>query len=182
VNRRTPNVSPVEAVELASVSEADWQELIAGEVEPWGGIGEKLSWAEKERYVAMRGAGKKVLALAGAVVADVEVEGNGRFQVLGIGGVFVTASERGRGLARAVARELLERARRDARCPERAMLFCRPQLAGLYRKLEFREIGAPVWAEQPRGRIEMPLRALWRPLDGGVKWPPGRVDVRGLPF
>jgi hypothetical protein len=62
------------------------------------------------------------------------------------------------------------------------MLFCRPQLTGLYRKLGFREIDAPVWAEQPQGRIEMPLPAMWHPLSSEAEWPAGRVDVRGLPF
>jgi hypothetical protein len=66
--------------------------------------------------------------------------------------------------------------------PERAMLFCRPELVALYRRRGFVEIDAPVWVDQPGGRIEMPLAAMWRPLRAGAEWPPGRVDVRGLPF
>jgi hypothetical protein len=53
---------------------------------------------------------------------------------------------------------------------------------GLYEKLGFAEIDAPVWADQPGGAVEMPLRALWRPLRAGARWPDGRVQVRGLPF
>ena len=66
--------------------------------------------------------------------------------------------------------------------PERAMLFCRPELVAVYRGLEFVEIAAPVWADQPGGRIEMPMAAMWRALRDRAEWPPGRVDVRGLPF
>jgi hypothetical protein len=62
------------------------------------------------------------------------------------------------------------------------MLFCRLELVALYRRLEFVEITAPVWADQPSGRIEMPMAAMWRALCPGAEWPPGRVDVRGLPF
>jgi hypothetical protein len=68
------------------------------------------------------------------------------------------------------------------RGPQHAMLFCRPELVGLYAQLGFREIEAPVWADQPGGRIEMPARAMWLALRDGAAWPPGRVDVRGLPF
>jgi hypothetical protein len=66
--------------------------------------------------------------------------------------------------------------------PDRAMLFCRRDLVGLYRRVGFAQIEAPVWADQPDGRIEMPLPAMWRPLRNGADWPPGRVDVHGLPF
>ena len=59
---------------------------------------------------------------------------------------------------------------------------CRPGLVALYRRWGFVEIAAPVWADQPDGRIEMPQAAMWRALRTGAEWPPGRVDVRGLPF
>lgn len=33
------------------------------------------------------------------------------------------------------------------------------------------------------GRRELvPLVAMWRALRSGTGWPPGRIDVRGLPF
>ena len=60
--------------------------------------------------------------------------------------------------------------------PERAMLFCRAQLLGLYGKLGFAEIRAAVWAEQPAGRIQMPMPAMWRGLRAGASWPPGRAS------
>ncbi len=53
---------------------------------------------------------------------------------------------------------------------------------GASRRAGFREIEAPVSADQPKERVEMPLPAMWRPLHGDVTWPSGRVDVRGLPF
>jgi GNAT superfamily N-acetyltransferase len=163
------------------VTDQQWAEIVAGEVEPWG-LGEELSWRDKERQLAIRGSDGRLLALAGTTIADVEVEDSGAFQVLGIGGVFVTPSQRGRGLAVRLVRELLAGARRDPSHPGRAMLFCRPQLTGLYRRLGFREIHAPVWAEQPQGRIEVPLPAMWHALATEAEWPAGRVDVRGLPF
>ena len=171
----------VRLVELDAVSAQQWRELIAGEQSPWGGGAEELSWREKERVVGIRGEEERLLAVAGTVMAVVEVAAAGSFEVLGIGSVFVTRAARGQGLVARLLEGLLAQPLREG-FPERAMLFCRAQLVGLYAKLGFQELGEPVWADQPAGRIEMPLRAMWRALRAGVTWPPGRVEVRGLPF
>jgi predicted GNAT family N-acyltransferase len=169
-----------ELVELGEITDEQESEVVAGEHAAWGGVGEELEWAEKQRHVALRSADGGLVAIAGALVAQVEVEGTERFEVLGIGGVMVTASERGRGLVWRLLEPLLEIAAEMG--PQRAMLFCRPQLTALYEKFAFAEITAPVWARQPEGKIEMPLCAMWRPLRAGVRWPEGRVEVQGLPF
>jgi hypothetical protein len=39
-----------------------------------------------------------------------------------------------------------------------------------------------VSVEQPGGRVEVPLSAMWLALRVGQEWPAGRVDVHGLPF
>ena len=171
----------VELVQLEAVSDRQWREIVAGEREPWGGLGESLLWRERSRQLGIRAADGRLVALASAAIAEVEVERAG-FPVLGVGGVFVTPSRRGQGLAARLVGELLAGAPRGARAPRRAMLFCRPELTGMYGKLGFREIAAPVWVDQPRGRIAMPMTAMWHPLRDGVGWPSGRVDVRGLPF
>jgi predicted GNAT family N-acyltransferase len=173
-------VQAVELVELDEITSRQWSELVAGEREPWGGIAEELAWGDKDRFVGLRDAGGELVAIAGAVTAEVEVEDAGDFQVVGIGGVLVRPRERGRGLVWQLLEPLLEIAADMG--PERAMLFCRAQLMALYGRLAFAEIPAAVWVEQPDGRIEIPLRAMWRPLREGVRWPDGRVEVRGLPF
>jgi len=170
----------MELVEQGTLTSQQWSEIVAAEREPWGGLGERLAWADKERYVALRAADGELVGVAGAGIVEVEVEGAGRFQVVGIGGVFVKRSERGRGHARTLLESVLGIASELG--PDRAMLFCRPELMALYAKVEFAEISAPVFAEQPDGRIEMPMRAMWRPLSTGVTWPLGQVDIRGLPF
>jgi predicted GNAT family N-acyltransferase len=170
----------MEPVELTNVTAADWAELIAGEEEPWGRVGEALQWRNKDRHVGLRTPDGRMAAAGGAVIAAVEVEGADGFDVVGIGSVFVTSSLRGRGLTGGLLQMLLGLA--ETMGPNRAMLFCRPELVRLYARFGFDEITAPVWADQPDGRIEMPMRAMWRPLRGGGSWPPGRVDVSGLPF
>lgn len=170
----------MELVELDEMTTRQWGELVAGEREPWGGEAEQLIWGDKQRHVGVRGPEGRLVGLAGALVAEVEVSRSERFEVVGVGSVFVTADERGRGLAWQLLQRLLEIAADMG--PERAMLFCRPQLTGLYGKLEFAEISGPTWVRQPDGAVEMPLRTMWRPLREGVGWPRGRVDVLGLPF
>ncbi|MGO9490228.1 MAG: GNAT family N-acetyltransferase [Solirubrobacteraceae bacterium] len=169
----------MQAIELQGVGVGEWDSLQAGEHQPWGGIAEGLSWAEKDRHVGVRGADGELLALAGALQAEVSVEGES-FPVVGIGGVIVKLSARGQGLARLVVAEILRVA--EGLGPEYAMLFCRSELAGLYERFDFRSIAAPVSAAQPEGRIVMPLGAMWRPLAPGARWPDGPVEVRGEPF
>jgi hypothetical protein len=81
------------------------------------------------------------------------IAGSGAFDVVGVGSVMVARDHRRRGLMRRVVQPLLDIASQLA--PERAMLFC---------------------------RREMPLVAMWRTQRPGIRWPPGRVDVRGRPF
>lgn len=170
----------MELVELGSLSERDWAHLIDGEHEPWGAEGAGLAWREKDRHFAWRERDGRLIAVVGAVIATVEIESVGDIEVVGVGSLIVTRSRRGGGLMSSLVDAVLRLA--EGLGPDRAMLFCRPQLAAVYRRLGFGEITAPVWADQPGGRIEMPLVAMWRALHAGAAWPSGRVDVRGLPF
>jgi predicted N-acetyltransferase YhbS len=167
-------------VELDRLAEPYWEELIAGEHEPWGSVGEGLTWRDKTRNIGVRDERGRLLAAGGAVLAEVRVGQESRFQVAGLGGLIVTRSARGRGLARLLARHLLVIAGEFG--TQRAMLFCRPQLMALYRTFGFAPIEAPVWADQPGGRVEMPLPAMWKMLSGDVGWPAGRVELLGEPF
>jgi len=170
----------MELVELAGLTAQDWEQLVAGEQQPWGPDGEGLQWREKERNLGLRADDGTLLAAAGAAIVDVEVEDHASFQVVGLGGLFVTRAERGAGFVRRLAQPLLDMAREMG--PERAMIFCRPELIAPYERLGFAEIPAPVWVDQPGRRLQMPMRSMWTALREGAVWPPGRVDVRGLPF
>ena len=170
----------VQAIELSGVDSGEWRALQGDEAHPWGGEAEALVWADKERHVGVRGERGELLALAGALVAHVKVDAGEPFPVVGIGGVIVRPEMRGRGLAKLVIDAILRVA--EGLGPERAMLFCRAPLVALYEGFGFREIEAPVSAEQPGGRVVMPLRAMWAPLREGAGWPEGEVDVLGEPF
>jgi predicted GNAT family N-acyltransferase len=178
---RRATVHHLELVELNTMNEAQWDELVAGEREPFGGLAEDLVWSRKERHVALCEPDGRLVAAAGAVLAEVAVGSLASFQVVGLGGVIVTRSHRGQGLMRVIFEALLGVAAEMG--PDRAMLFCLPSLIALYEHFGCMEIPETVWAEQPEGRLEVPLCAMWRPLREGVPaWPAGRVEVLGLPF
>jgi GNAT superfamily N-acetyltransferase len=92
----------------------------------------------------------------------------------------VRAAERGRGLARQVITAALERAQDDG--PDFALLFCHADRSGLYAKLGFVAIDAPITVEQPDGPLAIPMVGMWRPQRDGAGWPSGPVTVLGLPF
>jgi predicted N-acetyltransferase YhbS len=167
-------------IELDRLSESYWEDLIAGEQEPFGGIGEDLVWRDKTRNIGVHEDDGRLVAAAGVVLAEVKIEREPSFEVAGLGGLIVTRSARGRGLARMLCQSLIELAGElEVR---RAMLFCLPKLMPFYREFGFVAIEAPVWADQPDGRIEMPLKAMWKTLDGEARWPSGRVELQGKPF
>jgi predicted GNAT family N-acyltransferase len=171
----------MELVELDRVSAQQWSEMGAAEPGAWGGgAPESLLWREKDRHLVLREPEGRLLAVAETVLGEISVEGNGSFEVIGIGGVFVNQADRGCGLMRSIMDSLLEMARGAG--PERAMLFCLPRLAPVYASIGFAEITDPVWADQPDGRIEVPMRSMWMALHGRPGWPSGRVDLQGLPF
>lgn len=167
------------AIEISGVGSEAWRALQGDEPHPWGGEAEALQWAPKTHHVGVPGEDGELLAIAAALVADVTAGGE-TFPVAGVGSVIVRPDMRGRGLARMVVEAILEIAARLG--PERAMLFCREPLVAMYERFGFQGVEEPVTAAQPGGRIEMPLRAMWRPLRADTSWPAGPVAVLGEPF
>ncbi len=155
---------------------------MAEEDDPWHAARFGLEWLPKEHHVAVCDDDGRLLAAAGLVVVDVQFGAQPPIPVVGLGGVIVTASHRGRGLGRRVISEALTRA--EAMGPELAMLFCLAPLVGLYRHFDFADVPGPVLFDQPGGVVETPAGgvAMWRPLKPGVWLPDGRVKVIGLPF
>jgi GNAT superfamily N-acetyltransferase len=167
-------------IELDNFSSEQWAELSAGEQQPWGaGPAESMIWADKQRYVAALAEDGRPAGVVGIMTSEVEAGGQ-RFPVAGVGSLMVTAALRRQGLGGKLLERILELA--AAMGPEHAMLFCKRSLVERYARAGFIEIEAPVFADQPEGRTEVPLEAMWRPLRDGAGWPAGRVDVLGLPF
>jgi aminoglycoside 2'-N-acetyltransferase I len=172
----------VELIELGRLSDEQYAELVGDEDDPWNAAEFDLEWLPKDRHVAVRDDDGRLIAAAGLVVVEVQCGEQPPIPVVGVGGVIVTASHRGRGFGREVISEALRRA--EAMGPEIAMLFCRSETAGLYRRHGFTQVRGPVLVDQPDGVVEISGAGvtMWRALTAGARLPEGIVKVNGLPF
>ncbi|MER7701819.1 GNAT family N-acetyltransferase [Kitasatospora sp. NPDC097605] len=165
-------VVPLESYEPA--------EIFGDTPDPFGVAEWGITWRPKEHHVGIRAEPDgRLVAHAGLVVLPVSVGGR-REDVVGLGGVAVAADRRGHGLARAVVDGALARARDLG--PRLAILFCRPDVAGLYARLGWHPLEGPVEVEQPAGPTVMPLRTMWFPLHEGARGPEGAVRLHSLPM
>ncbi len=169
----------MEVIEFGRLTDAFRHQLEGDESDPFDSVGNPLTYRPKNQHVALRDDAGWLVASTGMVVVDVEVEGE-CFPVVGLGGVIVSARHRGRGLGRKVLEAALAKA--GTLGPAFALLFCHTNRMGLYRKLGFVEVDAPVTVEQASGHANMHQRTMWRGLREGAKWPHGPVRLRSLPF
>ena len=175
-----PYDQAVELIEFGRLSDEQYAALVGDEDDPWDAAEFDLEWLPKDRHVAVRDDDGRLLAAAGLVVVEVQFGAQRPIPVVGVGGVIVTRSHRGRGFGRRVISEALRRA--EAMGPEIAMLFCRAENAGLYRRHGFAEVPQPVLVDQPDRIVEMSGVTMWRPLKVGARLPDGIVKVNGPPF
>lgn len=169
----------MEILDLGLLDAAQTAQLEGDEHDPFDAAGITLRFRAKERHVVLAQDGR-LIASAGLTRADVTVGGE-RFEVCGLGGVIVNLEHRGEGLARQIVELALERC--AAMGPRFALLFCHANRAGLYERLGFSVIAAPVRVGQPTGFEPMTAQlTMSRPLAAGASWPDGPVTVHGLPF
>jgi GNAT superfamily N-acetyltransferase len=169
----------VRLIELEQIGESGWERLIDGEPQPWGDVDEGLRWQPKTHTVGLLDDAGALIGTGGTLVTEVRA-GQERFEVVGIGGIFITRNARGRGLGSLVIERLLQIAGELG--PERAMLFCLPSRVALYSRFGFSELAGSVRATQATGPVTVPMRAMWRALVPGTGWPAGEVVVLGDPF
>jgi predicted GNAT family N-acyltransferase len=170
----------VQLIEFGALSEPMRSELEGDEEDPFEMARSPLQWRPKDRHVGLRAADGRLVASAGCVLSELELEDGSALTVVGVGGVIVARAFRGQGLGDRIIAEVVRLA--DRLGPPMAMLFCRRDRADLYARHGFIEIAGPVFAEQPSGLVEVSLVAMARPLRLGATVPSGRVTVRGLPF
>ena len=174
----------MEIVHFGALTDDDRAQLEGDEPDPFDAAGISLAFRPKDEHIGIRDDAGRLVASAGFVLAEVEVEveveGRERFDVFGIGGVIVAAAHRGQGLARTVVAEALAEGARLGR--DYALLFCREDRSGLYRKLDFSVLDSPLTVRQPSGTAVLPQLAMWRRLTATREWPPGAAELQSLPF
>lgn len=170
----------MQVVEFGRFSMRDWGQLVGGEHHPFGPACAGFEFRPKDHHVGIRDRDGALVAACGWSLVDVEVDGHGRFEVIGVGALIVRHDCRGRGLATPIMARI--RARIEATGVARHLLLCEPHLEQLYARRDYRPIEEPVWVQQPSGPVLWPLRAMWRPRDSVTQWPAGVVRIQGLPF
>lgn len=106
--------------------------------------------------------------------------GNQPLHVGGVGGVMTLPEWRHRGLASMTLRRAAEFMRHERRVAF-ALLLCRDEVAPVYAKLGWEFAEGPTSCEQPSGRVTYPRRTMILRF-GTQPWPPGPIDLRGLPW
>ncbi|MFE5770577.1 GNAT family N-acetyltransferase [Streptomyces sp. NPDC056485] len=170
--------APPTAVRLARYTTTEQAEILGEGADPFGVADTGLAWLPKKEHFGITLDGRLV-AHTGLLRIPVSVGGTG-IEVVGVGGVAVAADVRGRGLARLVMAAALDHARTMG--PRHGLLFCRPPLVALYRRLGWRVLERDVGVEQPGGPVTMPLRTMWTPLHDGADWPTGAVRLHSYPM
>ncbi|MFH8837065.1 GNAT family N-acetyltransferase [Streptomyces sp. NPDC017868] len=175
-DRHSPDAPTV--VRLTGYTKSDQAEILGDGVDPFGVADAGLTWLPKKEHFGIRRNGRLV-AHAGLLELPLSIDGVGT-RAVGVGGVAVAPDLRGHGLARAVVSAALDHAR--AMGPRYGLLFCRPPLVPLYRRLGWRTVERDVHVEQPEGAVIMPLRTMWTPLHDDATWPAGEVRLLSLPM
>ncbi|WP_328785396.1 GNAT family N-acetyltransferase [Streptomyces canus] len=166
-------------VPLPRYTKADQEEILGDGDDPFGVASAGLTWLPKEEHFGIRH-DDRLVAHAGLRLLPVAI-GDAETEVVGVGGVAVASGMQGQGLARLVVTAALEHARTMG--PQHALLFCRPPLVPLYRRLGWHPLDAEVLVEQPEdGLVTMPLRTMVTPLRDGARWPSGPVRLFSLPM
>ncbi|MFJ9664549.1 GNAT family N-acetyltransferase [Streptomyces sp. NPDC101219] len=174
---RLSSASPT-VVRLTEYTKTEQIEILGDSADPFGVADAGLTWLPKEEHFGIRHEGRLV-AHAGLLQLPISIGGVGT-QVVGVGGVAVAPDLRGHGLARWVVSAALEHARTMG--PKHGLLFCRPSLVPLYRRLDWQLLEQDVHVEQPEGSVIMPLRTMWTPLRDGAIWPTGAVRLLSFPM
>lgn len=165
-----------------ALTDAERQALFGWGEDIFGVEDAAFRWRPKDYHFITEEGGR---ALSHVGVLKTVVRVGGREVTVGGVGAVVTVPE-------AQGRHLVHEAMRRASvfmCAELGvefgMLFCLPRLAPFYARQGWREVEAEVEIDQPDGKILWPYRIMVRPCGGGGgdrAWPPGRVEVGGLPW
>jgi GNAT superfamily N-acetyltransferase len=170
----------LQVVELGRLSMRDWAQLVEGESEPFGGTCAGFEFRPKDHHVGLRDENGTLVAAGGWSRLDVEVDGYGRFEVIGLGALIVRHDRRGGGLATPIMQRIRDWTAETG--VSRRLLLCEPHLIELYTRRGYLPIHDPVWVEQSSGPVRWPLCAMWRPTEPTVGWPTGVVRIQGPPF
>jgi hypothetical protein len=140
--------------------------------------GEPQEWAEPSWHVFLLSTGQPVCHVS-ITLRTIRV-GGCAVAVAGIGGVMTPREWQGNGFARMAMQQvndfLISKLKVDF-----GLLTCFRHLLPMYEKLGWRITRAPYYFEQSKGRQRWLYEVMHYPCRG-QPWPPGEIDLRGLPW
>jgi hypothetical protein len=138
------------------------------------------TWAAPTWSVMVK-ADQRVVTHAGILYRVIQV-GDLRVPVGGITTVMTQSEWRGRGHARAALARATAFVAGWLWAPF-AVTICRREEAGFHEMLGWRVAEAPIWCEQPGGRVRLEGEvAVLVPCQGDAEWPSGTIDLCGPPW
>lgn len=166
-------------VEIASVDDLSApvaERLAAATAREFGS--DPMVYAEPQWYI-LGFLGAELVSRV-AVLSRTITVGGAPLAVGGISFIVTEPAHRGRGFAGRLTGEAVDFVREELAC-DFALLTCKPRLESLYTGLGWRSVPGPTVFEQPTGRRA--CGGLTMIIECGTQqWPPGEIDLQGLPW
>jgi GNAT superfamily N-acetyltransferase len=121
----------------------------------------------------------KIVSIVG-ILERTALAGQQTIRLGGIGGVATLPEYRARGLAGALLRASVD-FMRDSMHVDFGLLFCGDGMVPYYSKFGWQVISDPVVFDQPGGKTTWKEAVMMLPVLKST-WPPGPVDLCGLPW
>ena len=136
--------------------------------------------SEPDCWIFVRLESGAIVAVLMLLARTVRV-GDAEVAVRGVGGVATLREHRRRGHAHLLMAEATATIRDELRAPF-GMLQCEPELVSLYQQLGWQLVEAELWCVQSDGHLhrspELPMVLAL----SDTAWPPGTIDMNGLPW
>jgi GNAT superfamily N-acetyltransferase len=173
------NLSPDELQQARAFTRHALQRSFAG-VRPFALPADSYTWAWPS-WSALVKADQRVVAHAGVIYRVIQI-GDLRVPVGGIAGVMTLPGWRQRGYARAALAKATAFVGMQLWAPF-AVAICPKEDVAFYTHLGWRITEAPIWCEQPGGRVKLEHEAaLFVACQGDADWPSGAIDLGGMPW
>ena len=168
----------MELTDLPDFGPDDFALIEDGEVDPYGTDHLGITWREKTGHVGLMESGR-LIAHAGWVPVRTRVAVEA-VEAVGLGSVLVHRDHRGQGIGGQLVAGAM--ARMGALGSPIGLLFCRTQRVPFYRRLGWEVLPHGATADQPSGRVTMPLVTCWTRFVDSPSPPAVELEIEGLPF
>jgi aminoglycoside 2'-N-acetyltransferase I len=138
-----------------------------------------LVWCDECDWIAVGKVDGEVVSILNIVDRQASV-GERPVRLGGIGGVATHPDLRGKGYAAQVM-EAAARFMADSMGVDFGLLVCHPRLIPYYSRLGWQVVQGPLMADQPQGKVTMEHIVMILPCVRKA-WPPGAIDLCGLPW